>query len=215
MKGIFIVIRSLFGIDDPDSSSDKRPRLRVRVGTGVVIVSILGVVVVAVSIAFMTNLGHSSELPEELRSSAAAEQEHQISVEPAQLTIQLSGGVTTPGIYSLPVGSRVIDAIMAAGGMPDGVEDCGLNLAREIRDGEQIVLGEACGEQGNESNGLISLNSATQEQFDSLPGIGPTLAQRIVSWRENNGGFATLEQLNEVSGIGDKLFAGISEYVTL
>jgi competence protein ComEA len=215
MKGVYSVIRSLFGIDDSEVVADIPPRLRIRVASGVVIVSILGVVVLAISIAFVTNLGQSSDLPEELQSSAAAEQTQPISVEPTLLTVQLSGGVTAPGIYSLPEGSRVIDAIMAAGGISEGVEDCGLNLAREVRDGEQIALGGSCGDQGDESSEFISLNSATVEQFDSLPGIGPTLAQRIVSWREDNGGFASLEQLNEVSGIGDKLFAGISEYVTL
>ena len=215
MKGVFAVIRSLFGIDDSEGAADLPTRYRFRVGTGVVIVSILGVVVLAVSIAFVTNLAQSSELPEELQSSATAEQNPPISVEPTQLTVQLSGGVSAPGIYSLPDGSRVIDAIMAAGGMTDGVEDCGVNLAREVRDGEQIVIGAVCGDQSTQTSELISLNSATVEQFDSLPGIGPTLAQRIVSWRESNGGFASLEQLNDVSGIGDKLFAGISEYVTL
>jgi competence protein ComEA len=104
---------------------------------------------------------------------------------------------------------------MAAGGVAAGVDDCGVNLAREVRDGEQILLGEACGEQSADTRGLVSLNSATVEEFDSLPGIGPTLAQRIVSWREQNGGFASLDQLNDVTGIGDKLFAGISEFVTL
>lgn len=215
MNRVLLFVRKLSGLDDTEYLPFPKSQLRWKVRAGVVIIAALVVVVVGIGISFVTNATHSQELPEELQSSAQTQSSTEIYSQKTVLTVQLTGGVAQPGIYSLPEGSRVIDAIMAAGGVLDGVDDCGVNLAREIRDGEQIALGNSCGSDSDNTSGLVSLNDATATELDSLPGIGPTLAERILSWRESNGGFSTVEQLNEVPGIGDKLFSGLSELVTL
>lgn len=215
MNRVVSFVRALSGLDDAEEMPFPKKQLRWRVKAGVVIIATLGVAALGIGISFVTNATHTQELPTELQSSAQAASTAEQTVTNTLLTFQLSGGVREPGIYSLPAGSRVIDAIMAAGGLLDGVDDCGVNLAREIRDGEQIVLGNSCGSGSDGTSTLLSLNSATGDELDELPGIGPTLAERIVSWRESNGGFSTVEQLNEVPGIGDKLFSGLAELVTL
>lgn len=215
MNRVYSFVRTLSGLDDSEEEPFQKRHLRWRVSAGVVIIATLGVVALGIGISFVTNATQTQELPAELQSTAQAQITAELTVTETLLTIQLSGGVGKPGIYSLPAGSRVIDAIMAAGGLLDGVADCGVNLAREIRDGEQIVLGNSCDSGSEGTSTLISLNSATAAELDALPGIGPTLAERIVSWRESHGGFSTVEQLNEVPGIGDKLFSGLAELVTL
>lgn len=215
MNRVLSFVRKLSGLDDVEDQPFRKNQLRWRVRAGVVIIATLAVVVVGIGISFVTNATHSQELPEELQSSAQTQTSLEINSQKTELTVHLTGGVAQPGIYSLPEGSRVIDAIMAAGGLLGGVDDCGVNLAREIRDGEQIALGNSCVSDTDNTSGLVSLNDGTATELDSLPGIGPTLAERILSWRESNGGFSTVEQLNEVPGIGDKLFSGLAELVTL
>ncbi|MDH6532882.1 competence protein ComEA [Aurantimicrobium minutum] len=215
MKRPVEIFRFLCGLDDRELAEGSRARIRIRVGSGAAITAALLVLSVSVGIAFVTNAQSTNDLPTELLTTATPQDVEHITVETSLLTVHLSGGVTAPGIYSLSSGSRVIDAIMAAGGLQSGVDDCGVNLAREIRDGEQITLGGECAENTQSSSDVVSLNDASGEELDSLPGIGPTLAQRIISWRDSNGGFASIEQLNEVPGIGDKLYAGVAELVTL
>jgi competence protein ComEA len=114
----------------------------------------------------------------------------------------------------------VIDAIGAAGGAEAGVDLTPLNLARVLTDGEQVVVGiepppQAAPEPGTAGSGAVSLNSASADQFATLPGIGPTLAARIVQWREQNGRFTAIEELLEVSGIGPAKYDAIAGLVTL
>lgn len=154
------------------------------------------------------------------------------------LVVHVAGKVARPGVVTLPVGSRVIDAIEAVGGANKAVDLTPLNLARVLSDGEQVLVGvdppaglPSAGENGTDDNGtgdgsgtsdgnatadgLVNLNTSTPEQLESLPGIGPTIAQRIIDWREQNGGFASIDELNEVSGIGAAKFADISPLVTV
>ena len=146
-----------------------------------------------------------------------------------EVTVDVAGDVRKPGLRTLPAGSRVEDALKAAGGLTPGAETEGLNRARPLVDGEQIVAGEPPQAQpGAEPSGAasrpgaapdgapgapISLGSATAEQLETLPGVGPTLAQRILDYREQQGGFASVEQLQEVSGIGERRFADIQPKV--
>ena len=139
--------------------------------------------------------------------------------------VHVVGEVKDPGVYSLNVGSRLFDAITAAGGFLADADQASVNLARQLSDGEQIVvlkLGAqiaSSGDVGSSSSSYgasaVSLNRATEPQLESLPGVGPALANRIIDWRVANGGFKKKEDLKSVGGIGDKLFAALSKLVTL
>jgi competence protein ComEA len=139
-----------------------------------------------------------------------------------------------PGVFTLAAGSRVIDAIEAAGGVRAGASIGDLNLARVLVDGEQVAVGvkgaqgdpsgqpaggtdsgSSGGPAGGSSGGgeLLDLNAATASELEELPGIGPVLAERIVQWREDNGRFTDVEVLGEVSGIGDALMAQLRALV--
>lgn len=142
-----------------------------------------------------------------------------------EVIVHVRGRVTRPGVVTLPAGSRVIDAIEAAGGVREGASLGDLNLARLLVDGEQVAVGvrstrvdastpaESTGAAAARSDGLVDLNSATATDLEALPGIGPVLAQRIVQWREDNGRFTDVEVLGEVSGIGDALMAQLRPLV--
>jgi len=129
------------------------------------------------------------------------------------LVIDVSGAVTKPGVYSLPPGSRVVDAIQAAGGLKRGADTSDINQARILKDGEQIyVYPSVHASNGTpikravRKNGPIMINRASVKDYESLDGIGPVLAQRIVSFRKINGPFVAIEDLMKVPGIGPKTF---------
>ncbi|MGY1451711.1 helix-hairpin-helix domain-containing protein [Streptomyces sp. SS8] len=143
------------------------------------------------------------------------------------LLVDVAGEVRRPGVHRLPAGARVTDALRAAGGVRPGTDLHGLNRARPLADGEQIVVGEppteaaapgppaagAVAGGGPAAGGPVSLNSATAEQLDALPGIGPVMAQRIIDHRTEHGGFSSVEELREVSGIGERRFAELKPLV--
>ena len=134
----------------------------------------------------------------------------------SQIYVHVAGEVNKPGLYSVGVGSRVEDAILLAGGMTSSAFEQSVNLARMVSDGEQIVvLDKSQVSSGEASSLFISLNNATLEQLESLPGVGPAMAARIIEHRESIGSFSDLSQLKDVSGIGDKLYAKISKDLTL
>lgn len=142
------------------------------------------------------------------------------------LVVDVTGKVRRPGIVELPAGSRVVDAITDAGGVRPGVDTSELNLARLLVDGEQVVVGlavpaiaqpPAALPSGTAPTGTaiapVNLNTATQQELETLPGIGPVTAQSILAWRMDNGAFTAVEELLEVSGIGDVTLADIAPYV--
>ena len=143
----------------------------------------------------------------------------------AQVTVDVAGAVNNPGVYSLPSNSRVIDAIKAAGNTLKGADVSDINLARVIKDGEQVYIyppsrngGSARSSVRNaptRSSGPIVLNRASAKELEALDGIGPVLATRIVAYRNANGPFVTLEALLEVSGIGPAKFAQFKEKIRL
>ena len=143
-----------------------------------------------------------------------------------EVVVDVAGKVRRPGIVSLPAGSRVVDAIDEAGGARRGVSLTGLNLARLLVDGEQVLVGvgavpgvapEAAASGGVASPGtpMVNLNTADADQLDTLPGVGPVTAAAILQWRAEHGAFSAVEELLEVSGIGEATLADLAPFVTL
>ena len=143
-----------------------------------------------------------------------------------ELIVDVSGRVRKPGVYSLTKGSRAIDALNLAGGELPGVNLGDINLAHILFDGEQIIVGAPRVTYSSGSRSApkakaptaaspLSLNSATLAQLDTLPGIGPVMANRIFAYRKLNGPFTLLDDLKKVSGIGDATFAEISKLVRI
>ena len=129
--------------------------------------------------------------------------------------IHVVGEVANPGLYQLSVGSRASDAVERAGGLTADAAQESVNLARILSDGEQLtVLSQEAMASGS-SGGLVSLNRGTQADFESLSGIGPATSEKIIKYREANGGFSAIEELTQVPGIGSKLLASIREQLTL
>lgn len=141
----------------------------------------------------------------------------------ARVYVHVAGAVRRPGLYRLPPGARVAAALELAGGPTRRADLTGTNLAARVEDGQQIVvalrgragpvgaLGPGAGATG--AGAQISLASATQEQLEELDGIGPTLAQRIIEYRDAHGGFRSIEELAEVDGIGEKRLESLREAV--
>jgi len=151
----------------------------------------------------------------------------------APIIVQVVGEVANPGVYSLPPGSRVQDAVNAAGGFTDKANQAQVNLASHVKDGEKIRIlqtSAAVDEATQEPSGvndspkgisipgevpLIDINTATLEELDSLPGIGNSRAQEIIRYREEHGGFKSVDELKEVEQIGDAIFEQIKDLVTV
>ncbi|MET9722611.1 ComEA family DNA-binding protein [Streptomyces zaomyceticus] len=143
----------------------------------------------------------------------------------ARVIVDVAGKVRRPGVLTLPAGSRVADALRAAGGAKPDADLTGLNRARVLFDGEQVLVGLPglpAGGQGSDAGGgavgggpgvPLSLNTATAEQLDTLPGVGPVLARHIVDHRTEHGGFRSVGELREVNGIGERRFADLEPLV--
>jgi competence protein ComEA len=137
------------------------------------------------------------------------------------VVVDVAGKVRRPGIVELPAGSRVVDALDAAGGARPGADTSTLNLARPLVDGEQVVVGldvpalapSAAPPTSSMAVSPINLNTATAEQLDTLPGIGPVTAAAILQWRDEHGSFTAVDELLEVSGIGPATLADIEALV--
>ena len=136
-----------------------------------------------------------------------------VQIAAPEILVDVSGAVTKPGVYTLAANSRVIDAIKAAGDSAPGADLSTINLARVLSDGEQIYVDatiiNSAGKRISKTvhSGPINVNRATAAQLDSLDGIGPVIAKRIIEYRKVNGPFATVEDLQKVSGIGIAKFA--------
>ncbi len=154
-------------------------------------------------------------------SDAGASPASGLSVSAAKIYVHVVGLVVSPGIYELVSGSRLFEAIFAAGGFAKGADQSSVNLARQLSDGEQVVVTNAAagatpsGVGGSQGSSLVSLNRGSQTELESLPRVGPALASRIIDWRTTNGGFKSVRDLLKVSGIGQKMFTAIEKLVTL
>jgi competence protein ComEA len=149
----------------------------------------------------------------------------------APIAVHIIGAVPRPGLYEFAKGARVQDAVNAAGGLLATADVTGLNLAAPLEDGQQLVISYASGaepvvsgsntfvteEPVESSSGveLININTASLEELDSLPGIGPTTAQKIIEYRDANGPFSTIEDILNVSGIGPVTFDNIKDLITV
>lgn len=185
---------------------------RRRVGVGAAIV----LVVVAAAVSVAISLVRSPAAPvEEVAVTGAT-----VAVEPVAVYVHVHGAVSRPGLYRLDEGARVVDVVAAAGGLTDEADPGAVNLARELSDGEQLyvpVLGEAPPPAppaaGTDAGGLVDLNTADAATLDTLPRIGPALAERIIAWREENGPYTSVEDLLAVPGIGEKMLAALRDLV--
>lgn len=163
----------------------------------------------------LTKAGSPGSLPSASPSSGSG----------APLIVDVAGRVRRPGLYRLPAGARVDDAVRAAGGALPGVDLATLNLAAALVDGEQVAVGiapapdvppSAARSRGSATaTGPVHLNSATADQLQMLPGVGPVLAQHILDFRTAHGSFTSVDQLNDVPGIGDSKFAELRASVVL
>jgi competence protein ComEA len=171
-----------------------------------------------VAVLLGTRLIDSGPEPPPVRVGGAGGGERRAADARSGPYVHVAGAVRRPGLYRLPQGARVAAAVRRAGG-PSARADLNLiNLAARLQDGQQVVVPTAAGNggQGAEpgADAPISLGSATVEQLDALDGIGPTLAERIVEYRQSKGGFGSLDQLAEVEGIGEKRLEALRTALT-
>jgi competence protein ComEA len=190
----------------PENPTSRR-KLLISAGAGVAAVAVIGSL-------WSNATSGSGEVA--IQPSAQAQVNPQSSV---TLFVQVVGAVIEPGVYEVPMDSRVMDAVALAGGLSSNADPASLNLARIVQDGEQIIVGavgDARSRQStNSSSDKVNINTATAEDFDSLPRIGATLAERIIAYRDEHGPFAGVESLLEVPGIGDLTLAGMRDKITL
>lgn len=152
---------------------------------------------------------------------------------PSPMVVHITGAVVNPGVYYLARGQRVIDAIQAAGGFAPEADRSAINLATTLQDGERVwipfkmgsigssetgyVTGIPSGDPWNQTQltGLVNINSATQTELEQLPGIGPVMARRIIAYRQANGPFLRIEDIQQVTGIGPAIYEKIKPLITV
>lgn len=182
-------------------------RLRLSIAAAVV----LGLVVLSAAIGWGILRGQATT------AETVPLHDDTVAVESGMLYVHVLGEVAHPGLYELDAGARVVDALAAAGGTTDVSDLAAVNLARVLADGEQLrvpSIDERAAEgESAPDDGLIDLNTADQTALETLPRIGPALAQRIIAWREEHGRFASVDDLLAVSGIGEKMLAGMRDLV--
>ncbi|GAB3616993.1 hypothetical protein GCM10027416_15500 [Okibacterium endophyticum] len=201
---------------DPDLTVARGVSTRARIGVGAVVVLLIGGLALTVLVSLVGNRGQGTPVPLPTETSFPTAQGE------ASLYVHVSGAVSASGVYQLAEGDRVIDAVAAAGGFAADADQAAVNLARFVVDGEQIVVpavGEAPPPVADAGGGAagpgININTASALDLETLPGVGPALAQSIVDWRTENGPFGSVDDLLNVSGIGEKTLEGFREQVTI
>lgn len=184
-------------------------RSRVRAGAGAIVVLALLGAGAAVLITALTPHGQTAVIAPGPSASPA--------VPTGVIYVHILGQVASPGLYALHAGDRGVDAVAAAGGFTPDADPAALNLARPLDDGEQILIPAlgAAPAAGPAADGRVNLNLANLAALDTLPGIGPAKAQQILDWREQNGRFATVDDLLDVPGIGASTLDRLRELVTV
>ena len=212
-------------------------RIVVAIGVAVIVCLVAGF-----GVARLVQAGDEAAFVIESSSSSSSQDGQAPDEEatpPASVVVYVSGAVTTPGLVEIPEGSRVGDALTAAGGFDETADSSALNLARVVEDGEQIDVptreersaqesaatagpgsgapsgSSASSPASSKTNGLVNINTATQAELESLPGVGPSTAQKIIDDRTANGPFKKKEDLKRVSGIGEKKYASLESNITV
>ena len=218
--------------DDP--ARPKGPRWRVGVGAVVVLLLVLAAVAVAITAfssgsgstelvdGDASGAGASSGSPFGDATAGGSTTDSGSGAGPVSgsVFVHVLGQVVTPGLYEVPAGSRLVDVVAAAGGFTADADQGGVNLARTVADGEQVRV-PAVGEEppasegggaaaggaapgSGAADGLVHLGTATAAELETLPGVGPATSAAILAWRDEHGGFRTVDDLLEVPGIGEK-----------
>lgn len=205
------------------------------------IIAFLGAIVILIVFVVLGTVWTSITMPQEDSSTGNNSDEIVISqsensdsegtneANASTLFVHIAGSVKTPGLYELPQGSRVSDAVSAAGGMSEDANTSSVNLARQLTDGEQIIVasnedilaatetetsnGSPSGEVS--SQGKVNINTASAEELMTLDGVGEATADKIIAYRQENGPFARIEEIKEVSGIGEKKFGAMKDAITV
>lgn len=232
-------------VRDPFAVLDPRARPRTRVAVGAAVTLFIAAVAVAAVVSFLGGGGGSQGVvgagivvgddadadgggPAGTASTGGDVPAAGVDGA-APLLVHVLGAVAKPGLVELSPGARVVDAVAAAGGFTEAADPAGVNLARPVVDGEQLVVfavgeapapGAAASAPGGAGSaapgdGRVHLNSAGLTELDTLPRIGPALAQRIIDWRDANGPFTSVDQLLDVAGIGDAVYSGLIDLVSL
>ncbi len=209
----------------PDTTKDKLGRALNGITPGRVFSTLGAVLLVSVGSWWLLRAPAppiERSLPMASRPSVAVSAAPPPSLVSADVVVQIAGAVLRPGVYHLPLGSRVADLVTAAGGPIDGVDAAVLPLAAKVTDGQRVYLpkpGEpmsaAAGVSvsGSSATGPVDLNSATAAQLDALPGIGPSTAAAIVAYRDKHGPFTSIDGLLEIKGLGTSKVDALRELV--
>ena len=203
-------------------SDDQARRPRWRIGVGAAIVVVVVALVVGVLFSAFAPRGETVEIgAPEPSFSGSPSGSTAPEVTGATLFVHILGEVAKPGLYEFEQGDRAVDAVAAAGGFTKKADQAGLNLARELSDGEQIIVPKVGAKPqpppggGTSAGGLINLNTADAAALETLPGIGEALSSRILAWRESHGSFASVDDLGGVAGIGEKTLGALRDLVTV
>ncbi|WP_349897058.1 helix-hairpin-helix domain-containing protein [Parafrigoribacterium soli] len=201
---------------------------RVKLGLGAAIVLLLAGLGIAVLVSTFGSHGATQSLPAGTHptdsatgaASRSAGDPSRTAKSGTEIFVHVVGAVARPGLFSLRDGDRVVDAIAAAGGFAESADQTQVNLARFISDGEQLivpVVGEAptVATKPGVAGGKVNLNTADLSTLETLPRVGPAMAQRIIDWRTSNGRFSAVEDLMSVTGVGDKTFQQLKDLVTV
>ncbi len=224
-------------LDEVDSLRSKLGISRVNpvALVGIAFVSIAVIVLICLSAwGFFASPGVVVQRTDDSSSTTEAESDtDETAVN--HIFVHVVGSVQAPGMVELEAGQRVSDAVQAAGGFTPEADQLSVNLARQVEDGEQVIVGsiqdsvsnsnsgqssspssEQSGESGvSATSGKVNINTATVEQLTTLKGVGEATAQKIIDYRQQNGSFKTIEDLKNVSGIGDKRYAALKDSITV
>lgn len=196
---------------------------RIRLGIGAAVV----LVILGLGIAVLVSTLGSHGSTKSFATGSTPSETSSVSASPgvgtagaAPIYVHVVGAVEHPGLFSLRDGDRVVDAVSAAGGFTETADQGQVNLARFVSDGEQLVVpvvGAAppAGGAASVGGGKVNLNTADLATLETLPRVGPAMAQRIIDWRKSKGRFSSIQDLMGVTGVGDKTFAQLKDLVTV